>query len=127
MQKRSGSRIARFMLLVAGLNAVVLAAWLTVTSIVGARVTPGLGPPDGNLAGGGWSWGLAVAAVWLTVLAAWLVLLVGRVLLMRWMFGSPASTCQHAVTRQPLTIVPRCSAAEIHGPADEWMRRKSKV
>ena len=77
---------------------------------MGPGMMGGYGPRDGAPGPGGWSGGLTMGLGWLVMLAFWGALIVGVVLLVRWLTGT--TTAARGPTREsPLDILKRRYAA----------------
>ena len=80
--------------------------------------------PGGQVAGGGWSWGLLMALGGLSMLAFWGALIVGIVLLIRWASG-PSVVHGNRSSESAIEILKRRYAAgEITGEEYEQMRKR---
>ena len=92
----------------------------------GGMMGPGMmgsGGPGGPIGAGGWAWGLAMALGALSMLAFWGALIVGVVLLVRWLAGTTARSGA-APHESPLDILRRRYAAgEITREEYEQMRQ----
>jgi putative membrane protein len=92
----------------------------------GGMMGPGMmgyGGPGGPVGVGGWTWGLAMALGALSMLAFWGALIVGVVLLVRWLAGT-TDRSRAAPEESPLDILRRRYAAgEITREEYEQMRQ----
>lgn len=114
--------------LVITLVALVALVVLSATTMGGMMGGPLMGPgmmwgyggQAGATAIGGWSAAVAMGIGWLMMLAFWGVLIVGVVLLVRWLAGSSAPGATH---EDPLTTLQRRYAA---GGIDEETYRRMR-
>ena len=80
------------------------------------------GPPGGRVGASGWAWGLAIGLGWLARLAFWGAVIVGLVLLVRWLTSLTAFP--GAARESPLDVLRRRYAAgEITREEYEQMRQ----
>lgn len=79
--------------------------------------------PGGQVAGGGWSWGLLMALGGLSMLAFWGALIVGIVLLIRWASGPSAGQSSRSGESAVEILKRRYAAGEITGEEYEQMRK----
>jgi len=97
------------------------------TGMMASGMGPGMMWGYGNATGvtpGGWGWGPMMALGWLAMLAFWAAVIVGIVLLVRWLAGSAPATSAEREAEQPLAILRRRYAAgEIDEATYERMRR----
>ena len=113
---------SRGLLIVLGvLVLIVLVGPLLGGGMMGAGMMWG---PGGQVAGGGWSWGLLMALGGLSMLAFWGALIVGIVLLIRWATGP--GTGERGRTGESATEIlrRRYAAGEITADEYEQMRKR---
>jgi putative membrane protein len=79
--------------------------------------------PGGQMAGGGWNWGLLMALGGLSMLAFWGALIVGIVLLIRWVSGPSAGQSSRSGESATEILKRRYAAGEITGEEYEQMRK----
>ena len=118
------------LILLAILVVLVLIRPLMMGAMMGPGVTMGPGMMWGPGVQGtppsmpGWTWGLGMTFGWLAMLAFWGSLVVGLVLLVRWL-ASAASHAGAPPAESPLEILKRRYAGgEIDEPTYERMRRQ---
>jgi putative membrane protein len=80
--------------------------------------------PGGQVAGGGWSWGLLMALGGLSMLAFWGALIVGIVLLIRWASGPSAGQGSRPSEPAIEILKRRYASGEITGEEYEQMRKR---
>ena len=96
--------------------------------LAGGMMGPGMmgwayGGP-GAPAGSGWAWGLGIGLSTLTMLASWAALIVGVVLLVRWLSNRQATSTPGGEPDDPLTILRRRYAG---GEIDEATFERMKA
>ena len=116
------------------LGVLVAVALLSVTAVggmMGGTMSPGMMGPSmmwgyGGQAGpptiGGWTWAAGMGLGWLAMLAFWGALIVGVVLLVRWVAGQPATKTDSGDALEILRR--RYAAGEIDEVTYERMRQK---
>jgi putative membrane protein len=93
-----------------------------MTPGAGGMVGPGMMGGAAPGAAGGWTWGLGMALGWLAMLAFWGALILGVVVVVRWLGGAPGRGGSAPET--PLEILRRRYAAgEIDREQYEQMRQ----
>jgi putative membrane protein len=120
-----GLRILLSALLAALLVGLLLSGSLMGPGMMGRGMMWGSGPWASNPTVGGWTWGLSMALVMLVRLAFWGALLVGIVLLGRWLISRPTAPARATPGEEPLAILKRRYAAgEIDQPTYERMKQE---
>ena len=90
--------------------------------MMGPGMMGGYGLPAGATVPGGW--GLAMGVGWLAMIASWAAVVLGIVLLVRWVTGRAEST-SHPTEEEPLTILRRRYASgELDETTYEHMRER---
>lgn len=93
--------------------------------MMGPGMMWGYGPGGGAVQVEGWRWGLAMALGWLAMLAFWGAVIVGAVLLVRWL-SSALERPREAAHESPLEILKRRYAAgEL--TAEEYQRMRQEI
>jgi putative membrane protein len=102
---------------------VVLLSALLGGGVMGPGMMWGYGLPGTRFHGNGWLWGLGMGLGWLVMLAFWGALLVGGILLIRWLIDQSHARSGHG-SDDPLAILRRRYAAgEIDQATYERMMR----
>lgn len=107
------------LILLAVLVAVFLIGPLVGGGMMGPNMMWGYGP-RGGVSGSGWLWGLGVGLGWLSMLAFWGALIVGVVLLVRWLGVSAGSDREDEALE---TLRRRYAAGEISHEEYEERRK----
>ena len=95
MLKGHELRIAHVILLAVAINALAVTLWLSLTSSIPIRITPGFGLSHDIAAGADWVGRLGPLILWLALFAVAGALVAARMCLMRWAHGAPASVEGH--------------------------------
>jgi putative membrane protein len=111
----------------------LLLVLLIGTVLGGTRMGPGMmgpgmmwgyGAPGAPAAAGSWAWGLTMAFGMLMMLAFWAALIIGAVLLVRWVTGQPRGPRGATGRDQPMEILRRRYAA---GEIDQTTYQQMKA
>ena len=115
---------SRGLLIVLGvLILIVLLGPLLGGGMMGPGMIWGWGAAGPPAAVGGWTWGLAMALGGLAMLAFWGALIVGIVLLVRWLAGTTTSSARPTGESAPDILKRRYAAGEITREEYEQMRQ----
>lgn len=113
----------RLLLILGVLVLVVLLGPLLGGGMMGPGMMGGWGAPGAPPGVGGWGWGLAMGLGWLAMLAFWGGLIVGAILLVRWLGGSIAGPTGESTESALEILKRRYAAGEITREEYEQMRQ----
>lgn len=121
--EQRGLWIALGVLVLVVLLVPILGAGMMGPGMMGPGMMRGYGPSAAPGAGGGWAWGLAMGLGGLAMLAFWGAVIVGIVLLVRWVAGSAAGPAARGGESALDILKRRYAAGEITREEYEQMRQ----
>lgn len=93
--------------------------------IMGPGMMWGYGASAGPTATGGWPWAIGMGFGWLAMIAFWAAVILGIVLLVRWVVGAAPQETGGPKSEEPLTILRRRYATgEVDQETYERMKRE---
>jgi putative membrane protein len=106
----------------------LLAGTILGPGMMGPGIMWGAGGPYARPGAGGWVWGFAMAFGMLMMLAFWAALILGAVLLVRWVIGRSSRAAGQSRPEDPREILRRRYAAgEIDQTTYQSMKRELEV